>query len=415
MKSEIISVGTELLLGEIVDTNASYLSQKLAELGIDVHYRHTVGDNLARLSEVISTALSRSDIVLLTGGLGPTDDDLTREAIAEATGRPLRRVAASEQWLREFFAARNRPLADSNLKQADAPEGAEHMPNSCGTAPGIYMQWQGKLIFAAPGPPTELREMTERTILPLLRQALGQTNQLYTRSLLMADIGESNVATALKDLIDAQVDPTIAMYASPALVRVRLATKAPDAATAQALFAPFEAQIREILGNHVFGVDDDTMAGVVGSLLRDRGATLALAESCTGGLIASKITDVPGASDYFVTGVVAYADETKQRLLHVPAEIIEQHGAVSEECARAMAEGVRADSGADYGLSTTGIAGPGGGTDEKPVGLVYIAVSDANGTFVLRQYWPGNREQFKQRVSQMALGLLRKRILGMEL
>lgn len=415
MKSEIISVGTELLLGEIVDTNASYLSQKLAELGIDVHYRHTVGDNLARLSEVISTALSRSDVVLLTGGLGPTDDDLTREAIAEATGRPMRRIAASEQWLREFFAARNRPLADSNLKQADAPEGAEHMPNCCGTAPGIYMQWQGKLLFAAPGPPTELREMTERSILPLLREALGQTNQLFTRSLLMADIGESNVATALKDLIDAQTDPTIAMYASPALVRVRLATKAPDQATAQTRFAPVEAQIREILGNHLFGVDDDTMAGVVGKLLRERHQTLAVAESCTGGLVASKITDAPGASDYFLTGVVAYANETKMRLLHVPAEIIEQHGAVSEECARAMAEGVRADSKADYGIATTGIAGPGGGTEEKPVGLVFIAIADANGTFVLRQYWPGNREQFKQRVSQMALGLLRKRILGMEL
>lgn len=414
MKSEIISVGTELLLGEIVDTNASYLSQKLADLGIDVHYRHTVGDNLARLTEVISTALSRSDVVILTGGLGPTDDDLTREGIAAATGRPLRRVAASEKWLREFFAARNRPLADSNLKQADAPEGAEHIPNCCGTAPGIYMEWQGKLIFAAPGPPTELREMAERSILPALREALGPANQLFTRSLLVADIGESNVATALKDLIDRQTDPTIAMYASPALVRVRLASKAPDAATAQARFAPVEEAIRGILGNHIFGVDDDTMAAVVGKLLRERHQTLAVAESCTGGLVASKLTDVAGASEYFLTGVVAYANETKMRLLQVPPEIIAQHGAVSEECARAMAEGVRADSGTDYALSTTGIAGPGGGTDEKPVGLVYIGVADANGTAVQRYYWPSNREQFKQRVSQMALGLLRKRILGME-
>lgn len=414
MKSEIISVGTELLLGEIVDTNASYLSQKLAELGIDVHYRHTVGDNLARLTQVITTALSRSDIVILTGGLGPTDDDLTREGIAAATATSLVRLPASEQWLREFFAARNRPLAPSNLKQADAPEGAEHMPNSCGTAPGIYMQWQGKLIFAAPGPPTELREMAERTMLPLLRQALGQTDQLFTRSLLMADIGESQVADALKAMIDRQVDPTIAMYASPALVRVRLATKAPDEATAQARFAPVEAEIRTILASHVFGVDDDTMANCIGRLLRERKATLTVAESCTGGLLASKITDVPGASDYFVTGVVAYANETKERLLHVPEEIIAQHGAVSEECARAMAEGVRADSQADYALATTGIAGPGGGTEEKPVGLVFIAVAEADGTQVLRQFWPGNREQFKQRVAQLALSLLRRRILGME-
>lgn len=413
MKAEIVSVGTELLLGEIVDTNASYLSQKLAELGIDVHYRHTVGDNLARLTQVITTALSRSDIVILTGGLGPTDDDLTREGIAAATGRPLIRVPQSEQWLREFFASRNRPLADSNLKQADAPEGAEHMPNSCGTAPGIYMEWQGKYLFAAPGPPTELREMTERTILPLLRRALGETNQLFTRSLLMADIGESQVADALKDLINSQVDPTIAMYASPALVRVRLATKAPDEATAQTRFAPVETEIRRILANHVFGVDEDTMAGVIGKLLVERQATLAVAESCTGGLIASKITDIPGASEYFVTGIVAYANETKQRLLGVPAGLLAQYGAVSEECARAMAEGVRADSDADYAIATTGIAGPGGGTDEKPVGLVFIAIARRDGeTTVLSQFWPGNREQFKQRVAQMALGLLRKTILG---
>lgn len=413
MKSEIISVGTELLLGEIVDTNASYLSQKLADLGIDVHYRHTVGDNLARLSEVISTALSRSDVVILTGGLGPTEDDLTREAIAAATGRPLRRVPASEQWLREFFAARSRPLAPSNLKQADAPEGAEHMPNSCGTAPGIYLPWDGRLIFAAPGPPTELREMAERTILPLLREHLGETNQLFTRSLLLTDIGESQVADALAALIDAQDDPTIAMYASPALVRVRLATKAADEAAARERFAPVEAEIRRLLPDNVFGTDDDTMAGVVGQLLRERGQTVAVAESCTGGLAASKITDVAGASDYFLAGVVAYANEAKQSLLGVPAEILGRHGAVSEECARAMALGVRAAARADYGLATTGIAGPGGGTEDKPVGLVYIAVADAAGCSVVRLLWPSTREQFKQRVSQMALGLLRKRILGL--
>lgn len=414
MKAEIVSVGTELLLGEIVDTNASYLSQKLAELGIDVHYRHTVGDNLARLTEVIATALGRADVVLLTGGLGPTEDDLTREAIAAATGQPLVRVPASEQRLREFFAARNRPLADSNLKQADAPTGAVHMENVCGTAPGVFMRRQGKLIFAAPGPPTELREMTERSILPLLREALGETHQLFTRSLQLADIGESQVADLLGDIISHQTDPTLALYAAPANVRIRMATKAPDQAAAEAKFAPLEAKIREILGPHVFGRDSQTMAEVVEELLRERAQTLAVAESCTGGLLASRITDIAGASDVFLAGVVSYANEAKIALLGVPAEIITEHGAVSEACARAMAEGIRRVAGADYALATTGIAGPTGGTDEKPVGLVYISLADERGTVVNRQFWPGTREQFKQRVSQMALGMLRKRILGIE-
>lgn len=414
MKAEIVSVGTELLLGEIVDTNASYLSQKLAELGIDVHYRHTVGDNLARLTEVIATALGRADVVLLTGGLGPTEDDLTREAIAAATGQPLVRVPASEQRLREFFAARNRPLADSNLKQADAPTGASHMENVCGTAPGVFMRRQGKLIFAAPGPPTELREMTERSILPLLREALGATNQLFTRSLQLADIGESQVADLLGDIISHQTDPTLALYAAPANVRIRLATKASDEAAAEAKFAPFEAKIRAILGPHVFGRDNQTMAEVVEELLRERGQTLAVAESCTGGLLASRITDISGASDVFLAGVVSYANEAKIALLGVPAEIIAENGAVSEECARAMAAGIRRVAGSDYALATTGIAGPTGGTDEKPVGLVYISLADELGTVVNKQYWPGTREQFKQRVSQMALGMLRKRVLGID-
>jgi nicotinamide-nucleotide amidase len=414
LKAEILSVGTELLLGEIVDTNASYLSQKLAELGIDVLHRQTVGDNLGRLTEAIRTALSRADVVLLTGGLGPTDDDLTREGIAEATGRPLVRVPHSEQVLRAFFASRNRPFTDANLKQADVPEGGEHMENVNGTAPGVFLRWEGKLIFAAPGPPVELREMTERSILPLLRRHLGEAPQLYTRSLLLADIGESQVADLLRDLIDHQTDPTIAMYASPAQVRLRFATKALTREEAEARFAPVEAQVREVLGTRVFGVDGDTMPSIIGRLLRERHQTLAVAESCTGGLIASRLTDIPGASDYFVTGVVAYANETKTRLLGVPEELLQRFGAVSEECARAMAENVRADSQADYGIATTGIAGPGGGTAEKPVGLVYMAVADANGTVCQSQNWPGTREQFKARTSQMALSLLRKRILGIE-
>lgn len=412
MKSEIISVGTELLLGEIVDTNAAYLSQRMAEIGVDVHQRQTVGDNLQRLTAAIETALGRADVVILIGGLGPTDDDLTREAISAATGRPLVRVPASEQRLREFFAARNRVVAESNLKQCDVPSGGQHLENVCGTAPGVFVEHEGKLIFALPGPPPEFREMLQRSVLPILRERLGPANVLYSRSLLLTEIGESQVADMLGDLISAQTDPTIAMYASPALVRVRLATKAADQAEADRKFAPLEARIRQVLGAHVLGADDETMPVVVGKLLRERGATLAVAESCTGGLIASRITDVAGASDYFMTGVVAYANETKQRLLGVNESTLREHGAVSEACAREMAQGVRKLSGTTYGLATTGIAGPGGGTPEKPVGLVYVAVADDNGTVVIEQTWPSTREQFKARVSEMALALLRKRLLG---
>lgn len=412
MKSEIISVGTELLLGEIVDTNAAYLSQRMAEIGVDVHQRQTVGDNLQRLTAAIETALGRADVVILIGGLGPTDDDLTREAISVATGRPLVRVPASEQRLREFFAARNRVVAESNLKQCDVPSGGQHLENVCGTAPGVFVEHEGKLIFALPGPPPEFREMLQRSVLPILRERLGPANVLYSRSLLLTEIGESQVADMLGDLISAQTDPTIAMYASPALVRVRLATKAADQAEADRKFAPLEARIRQVLGAHVLGTDDETMPVVVGKLLRERGATLAVAESCTGGLIASRITDVAGASDYFVTGVVAYANETKQRLLGVNEGTLRDHGAVSEACAREMAQGVRRLSGTTYGLATTGIAGPGGGTPEKPVGRVYVAVADDNGTVVIEQTWPSTREQFKARVSEMALALLRKRLLG---
>jgi nicotinamide-nucleotide amidase len=412
LRSEIISIGTELLLGEIVDTNAAWLSQRLAELGIDVHQRQTIGDNLERLAQAIATALSRAEVLLLIGGLGPTEDDLTREAIAAATGRPLVRVADSETRLREFFAARGRIVAESNLKQCDVPAGGQHLGNTCGTAPGVFLEHEGKLIFALPGPPPEFKAMLQRSVFPILRERLGPANVLYSRSLLLTEIGESQVADLLGDIITAQSDPTIAMYASPAVVRVRLATKAADRAAADLTIAPVEAQIRQLVGAHVLGVDDETMPVVVGKLLRERGATLAIAESCTGGLIASRVTDVPGASDYFVAGVVAYANEAKQNLLRVPEGILREQGAVSEACARAMAEGVRQVSNADYGLATTGIAGPAGGTPEKPVGLVFVAVADSAGSVAISQTWPATREQFKARVSEMALGLLRKRILG---
>ncbi|MFO8081533.1 MAG: competence/damage-inducible protein A [Armatimonadota bacterium] len=415
MKAELVSVGTELLLGEIVDTNAAYMSQRLAELGVDVHFRHTVGDNLDRIVSVLELALSRSDAVLICGGLGPTQDDLTRESVAEVTGRELVRDPDAEKDLREFFARRGYTPTPNNLKQVAVPEGGRLLENTCGTAPGLFVEDHGHLIFAVPGPPTEMREMMQRQVIPILCEHLGEDRMpVYTRVLRMADIGESSLVAKIDDIIREQTDPTIAPYANPGEVTLRLATKAGSEAEACRKLDEMEQTLRERIGRYIYGVDDEDMEAALGNALRERGATVAVAESCTGGMIASRITDVSGSSDYMLGGVVAYANEIKQRVLGVPAEVLAEHGAVSEPTARAMAVGARELYGASYGLSTTGIAGPTGGTEEKPVGLVYAAIAGPDGVTCDELNWPGTREQFKRRVSQNALNMLRKRVLGIE-
>ncbi len=414
MKAELVSVGTELLLGEIVNTNAAYMSQRLAEIGVDVHFRHTVGDNLDRIVSVLELALSRSDTVLICGGLGPTQDDLTRESVADVTGRELVRDDDAEHRLREFFARRGYTPTDNNLKQTAVPEGGRLLENTCGTAPGLFVEHDGKLIFAVPGPPPEMREMMQREVLPILRERLGDLQPVHTRILRMADIGESSLVAEIEDIIREQTDPTVAPYAKPGEVTLRLATKAASEDEAARCFDAMEQRLRERIGEYIYGVDEETMEVAVGNALRERGATVAVAESCTGGLIASRITDVSGSSDYMLGGVVAYANEIKQRILSVPGEMLAEHGAVSEPVAQAMATGARELYGADYAVSTTGIAGPTGGTEEKPVGLVYAAVAGPDGVICDEMNWPGTREQFKRRVSQNALNMLRKRVLGIE-
>jgi nicotinamide-nucleotide amidase len=414
LKAETVSIGTELLLGEIVDTNAAYISQRLAAIGVDVYFRHTVGDNLGRILQVLQGAMRRCDVVIICGGLGPTQDDLTREAVAEFTGRPLQRVPAAEKQLREFFAKRGLTPTENNLKQCMVPRGGTLLDNSCGTAPGLFVEYEGMLVFAIPGPPTEMRAMMESGVLPFLRERVRfeQGGVLYSRMLRLCDIGESAVATELEDLIGAQSDPTIALYAAPAEVKIRIATKDTDEADAQERLGALETLIRARLGRHVYGVDDETMEVAVGKALRISGGTLAIAESCTGGMLANRITDVPGASQYFLSGYVTYSNEAKTQLLGVSDDLLARHGAVSEECARAMAEGARGVSGASLAVATTGIAGPSGGSPEKPVGTVYIAVTDGTATVVRHFCWPGTREQFKARVTQMALNMLRKMIIG---
>jgi nicotinamide-nucleotide amidase len=410
MQAEILAIGDELLAGETDDSNSSFISRTLAAEGITVVRRQTLGDRENEIADAIRSAASRVRLVIVTGGLGPTPADLTRQALAEASGRPLRRNKSAEEKLREYFALRGRVPAQNNFRQCEAPEGALLIENTCGTAPGIFLEWDQALVVALPGPPAEMREMLLRSVVPRLRQET-ETRAGQVRTLRLMGIGESNAAEAIDDLIDLTGEPSLAIYASTGEVRLRLSAR--GAGAAERLSA-LEKEIRNRLGDRIYGTDDETLESVVGQLLRARPATLSVAESCTGGLIADRITDVPGSSEYFVAGIVAYANAAKIRFLGVEERIIREHGAVSEECARSMAEGARARTGTDFALAVTGIAGPGGGTAEKPVGLAFLAVADSSGTVVEKHFWPGTRSQFKRRVSRFALDLLRRRLLGME-
>jgi len=413
LKAEIISVGTELLLGQITDTNATYICRRLASIGIDVHFRSTVGDNWDRMTSVLRGALERADVVITTGGLGPTSDDITREVIAQLTGRPLELDSSAERHLREIFTIYHPEMPLSNLKQAMVPRGARLLPNDRGTAPGLLIEHDGQVIIALPGPPHEMQAMLDGSVLPYLQKRSGK-GSLITKSrvLRLCGIGESSATERIRDLLDAQTDPTIAPLASPGEVHLRITTKASDEAQADRKIAQAEAEIRKRLGRHIFGVDDQTLESVVGDLLRTQGKTLAVAESCTGGLIGSRITDVPGSSDYFLAALVTYSNTAKIQLLGVNADTLQAKGAVSEEVACQMAAGVRQRIGADVSIATTGIAGPTGGTPDKPVGLVYIGIADDDGVSCQRFEAFGNRTQIKYRASQAALDWLRRKLMA---
>lgn len=408
MRAEIISVGTELLLGQIVDTNAAHLSRILSELGIDLHYRSTVGDNAARLTEALRMALSRADVVFTIGGLGPTQDDLTRETVAAVVGDEMMLDDECASRLRAFFKARGVMMPETNLKQAMVPTKGRALPNPLGTAPGAVFETEdGRAVITLPGPPREFAAMLESAVVPYLRERAGANSQVIrSRVLRVAGLGESSVEEKIKHLLAGQ-NPTLAPYASPGEVKLRITAKAASAEEAEAMLDTLDREIIAVLGDFVYGRDDQTLEQVVVEGLRSCGLTLATAESCTGGLISSMITDVPGSSEVFLAGVVSYSNTAKVELLGVPQGVINRHGAVSKEAAEAMAEGVRRVSHADIGLSVTGIAGPSGGTPNKPVGLVYIAVSSESGTSVTEHRFSGSRLDVKQRTSQAALDALR--------
>lgn len=418
MKAELISVGTELLLGEILDTNSQYISQRLPALGIDLYYRTTVGDNLGRLVAALELALSRSDIVIMTGGLGPTEDDLTREAIAEALGETPFVDEDAARALRAFFQARGVAFPERNVKQAWLIPSASFIPNPRGTAPGWWVEKKRdndvtQYIVAMPGPPAEMTQMWDAEVAPRLREIAGG-EVLISRTLKTAGVGESRVDELLSPLLKSS-NPTIGIYAKADGVHVRIAAKARDEAEARRLIEPLEAEARRLLGGIVWGADDQTLEAAVGALLRERGLTLATMESCTGGLLASTITDVEGSSDYFLGGFVAYSAAMKVQC-GVDSTLIERHGVYSPEVAADMARAAREALGAAYGVGVTGVAGrepvaDGPAGELKPPGTMHIAVHDgARAEHVSYTFYQG-REATKRRAVTTALFLLRRAVL----
>ena len=407
MQAELIMIGTELLLGEVVDTNATFLARNLADLGIDVFYKSTVGDNFERVSGVLLQALGRSDVMIISGGLGPTDDDLTREVVSQITGRPLVVDEGVLGDIEDWFAQRysHSAMPAHNRKQALFPSGSQIIPNPVGTAPGFCLEKDGKMIIALPGVPQELQAMFSASVAPALKQRnSGQV--LVTRNLHFVGIGESSLEELLADLLSEQTNPTLALYASGGTVRVRMAVKADTQEAGLELISPLEQEIRLRTTDYLYGTDGESLEQVVAQILLDRQLKLALAESCTGGLIGHRLTSVPGSSGFLNRGYVVYSNQAKMEDLGVKQTTLNRFGAVSEQTAREMAEGARLRAGADFGLAVTGIAGPGGGTPAKPVGLVYISLASSGDTIVQQHLWKGTREQIKNRTALMALRLL---------
>jgi nicotinamide-nucleotide amidase len=405
---ELLAIGTELLLGQLVDTNTPFIAQRLAENGVDVRATHAVGDNCERISAAIRAALERADGLITTGGLGPTIDDVTKEAVCAALGLKTELYPAALAQMEAIFASVGRPMRPNNRKQAELPRGSRPLDNPNGTAPGfIAFAADGKFVASMPGVPREMKPMLAGQLIPFLRERLGTDEAIYTRVLHTIGIGESEIDHRIADLFRSSENPKIAVLAHDFRADVKLTAKSRSAASAEAAIAPLQAEIERRLDGYVFGRDGETPASAIHALLQARGHMLAVAESVTGGRISAALTSVPGASQSFAGGVVAYANEAKVALLGAEPATIERFGAVSEQTAREMARGARARFAANVALATTGIAGPTGGTPEKPVGLVWFVLDDGDGPAKASQMQlPGERQAVVQRATTIALGML---------
>ncbi len=409
-KAEILAVGTEILLGDIVNSDAAEVSHALSALGIDVCWHSVVGDNPARLREAVEIAKGRADILITTGGLGPTYDDLTKETLASCFGLPLVFHPEEAEKIRGYFASVGREMTENNLRQAWLPEGCTPFFNHNGTAPGCGFTALGIRVAMLPGPPRELRKMVETGLIPWLKQF--SEGILLSHDIRIFGLGESAVEAMLHDRMAALTNPTLAPYVGTGEVRLRVSAKAATEAEAEALTLPVIREVREALGDLIYAVDEPSIEAVCLRLLTERGLTFAAAESCTGGLIAKRITELPGASAVFLGGVVSYTSRVKERILGVPPEVLEKHGAVSRETALAMAAGVRARTGADLAVSVTGICGP--GTDERntPVGTGFVGFAAPDGLFCRPIQMGGDRERGRIVAATHAFDLLRRWLTG---
>jgi nicotinamide-nucleotide amidase len=413
MSAEVICVGTELLLGDILNSNSQYLAKELAALGVPHFYQTVVGDNIDRVHHAIEIAANRSSIIIFTGGLGPTPDDLTTESIASYFNTPLVEHPEVIADIERKYAQRGREMTASNRKQALQPQGADVLPNPLGTAPGMVWQpREGLTIFTFPGVPREMHRMWRDTAVPFLKTQGYGHNPIYSRSLRFFGIAESALAEKVNRLF-ASANPTVAPYAGKGQVRLRISAKAASEIEANALIQPIAEEIQQIAAENYFGDDDDTLASVVGALLMAKGQTLAVAESCTGGGLGQMLTETPGSSSYFIGGIISYANRVKIDLLGVDGEDLAREGAVSEIVARQMAAGVKAKLDTDWGVSITGVAGPDGGTAAKPVGLVYIGIAAPDGSVEGIKYQLGSQQErvlIREMSASQALDLLRRRL-----
>ena len=415
MITELISVGTEILLGNIVNTNSAYLSEKCALLGLSVYYQDVVGDNEGRMRDVIRTALDRSDVVILTGGLGPTEDDITKEVTADLMGMSLKEDSHSrkliDKYLKEY--EKNNPqrrITKNNYKQAMVPKGAIVLDNHNGTAPGLILEKKGKTAILLPGPPNEMKPMFEEYIVPYLQK--NQPEIIVSQMVKISGIGESQVAEEIQDLIESQTNPTIAPYAKTGEVHLRVTASAENEKACKKLIKPVVKELKKRFGENIFATDESkTLEEAVIDLLKEKDLKLSLAESLTGGMIAQRIVNVSGASDVFGYGFVTYSNNAKHKCLGVKKSTLKEKGAVSAKCAREMAKGACKESGADISISVTGLAGPGGGTKETPVGTVFMGCCYEGRTIAKEFHFTGNRMRIREQTTAHALAMLRDCII----
>jgi len=409
MDAEILAVGTELLMGQIANTNAQYISNRLPDVGVNVYYHSVVGDNPGRLKECLNIALNRSDVIIMTGGLGPTKDDLTKETVAEVLNRKLVLQEEILEKMKDFFKRFNRPMTENNIKQAYLPEGSIVIKNSNGTAPGCIIETGEKVVIILPGPPSEMRPMFEETVIPYLEKK--SEYRLESRFIRIFGIGESLMEDKILDLVENQSNPTIAPYAKEGEVTLRITARYENKKDCEDIITPVVEEIKRRLGDTVYSTENKNLEEVAAELLLQRGTTISIAESCTGGLVAGKLTDIPGISKVFNRGIVSYSNEAKMENLGVRAETLKKHGAVSRETAIEMAEGMRKVARTDIAVAITGIAGPEGGTPQKPVGLVYVALADKEEVKCKELRLWGNRARIRNVTALHAFDMIRRYML----